>query len=62
MFLVGVELVKFARHLRPGRDLIVLGATVAIALVGNMAYGCAGGMAVHEILKRFPTRGDGPEG
>ncbi len=62
MFLVGVELMKFARHVRPGRDLIVLGATVGIALLTNMAYGFLGGIAVHEALKRIPKRNTGEGG
>ncbi|MRR52759.1 MAG: hypothetical protein EG825_17965, partial [Rhodocyclaceae bacterium] len=54
MFLVGVELIKFTRHLRPGRDLIVLAATVGIALLSNMAFGYLGGIAVNAVLMRVP--------
>jgi len=57
MFLVGVELIKFARHLRPGRDLIVLGVTVAVALLSNMAYGFLAGIAAHRLLHLVLDRG-----
>jgi len=56
MFLVGLQLMKFARHVKPGRDLVVLCSTVGIALLTNMAYGYLGGIAIHEILKRVSAR------
>jgi len=59
MFMVGIELMKFARHVKPGRELVVLAVTVGIALLTNMAYGFLGGIAVHTILARIPSRGAG---
>jgi MFS superfamily sulfate permease-like transporter len=50
MFMVGLELVKFARHLTVGPDLIVLGTTVAIALLTNMALGFVAGIIAHELV------------
>jgi MFS superfamily sulfate permease-like transporter len=47
MFLVGIELTKFARELKPGRDLIPMAATLIAAVVFNMAAGFAVGMIVH---------------
>lgn len=52
MFLVGLELVKFARDLKANKELAPLGATVAGALVANMAVGFLIGMAVHYLLFR----------
>ncbi|MBU2227622.1 MAG: putative sulfate/molybdate transporter [Proteobacteria bacterium] len=50
MFLIGLELTKFVRDVRPGRDLIPLIATVAAALLSNMAVGFAAGLAAHHII------------
>jgi len=52
MFLVGIELTKFARDIRANRDLVPLGATVAGALVFNMAAGFVIGMLAHYIILR----------
>jgi len=57
MFLVGIELIKFARHLRLGRDLLVLAVTVVVALLSNMAYGFIAGVAAHRLLQFFVERG-----
>lgn len=35
---------------RAWRDMVVLGTTVAIALLGNMAFGYLGGIAMHRLL------------
>jgi len=56
MFLVGVELVKFARDVKIGWDLIPMGATVAVSLITNMAFGFAAGLAVHYILQLLLKR------
>ncbi len=52
MFLVGIELVKFVRDVRANRDLAPLGATVAGALVFNMAVGFVLGMLAHYLILR----------
>jgi MFS superfamily sulfate permease-like transporter len=52
LFLVGIELTKFARDIMPNRDLVPLGATVAGALVFNMAIGFVLGMLAHYIILR----------
>jgi MFS superfamily sulfate permease-like transporter len=49
MLMVGIELVKFARDIRVNTDLIAMGATVAVALVGNMAFGFLAGLAAHHL-------------
>ncbi len=50
MFMVGIELVKFVRHVKTGPDLITLGATVAVALLSNMAVGFLAGAVVHLLV------------
>jgi MFS superfamily sulfate permease-like transporter len=61
MFLVGLELVKFARDLKANKELVPLGATVAGALIANMAVGFAVGMAVHYLLFRPGKTPNSPE-
>ena len=53
MFLVGIELTKFARDVRPGRDLIPLLLTIAVSLLTNMAAGFAAGLAVHYGMEKW---------
>ena len=55
MFLVGVELTKFAKNIRPNKDLIPMGATVIISLLSNMALGFVAGLLVYH-LTRFIVR------
>lgn len=49
MFLVGIELAKFAKDIRLSRDLIPTGFTVALSLATNMAFGFLAGMTVHHV-------------
>ena len=56
LLLVGIELTKFARDVRPGRDLLPLAATVAVALWTNMAAGFLAGLAAHYTLKKIQDR------
>ena len=58
MLLVGIELTKFSRDIRIGRDLIPLAATIAVALLANMAVGFAAGLAVHYGMEKFQGRTD----
>ena len=50
MFMVGVEMVKFARDLRFDRHLVPVAATLAGSLLANMAAGFAAGMAAHYLM------------
>jgi len=59
MFLVGIELTRFARDVRWGVDLIPLGATLAVALAGNMAWGFLAGLAVDAACRRWRRRRGG---
>jgi MFS superfamily sulfate permease-like transporter len=56
MFLVGIELMKFARDLRPDRELLPLAATVAGALAVNMAVGFILGLIAHYLISRNHKR------
>ncbi len=60
MFLVGIELVKFARDLRANRELLPVAATLAGSLALNMAAGFGIGLVVHyAVAGRHPgERGD----
>ena len=58
MFLVGVELTKFVKNIRPNKDLVPMGATVIVALLSNMAFGFLAGLAVYH-LTRFIVRRSG---
>jgi hypothetical protein len=49
MFLVGIELVLFARNMRLDRDALPLGATVIVGLLSNMALGFAAGLLVYHL-------------
>ena len=55
MFLVGVELTKFAKNIRPGKDLLPMGATIIVSLLSNMALGFVAGLLVYH-LPRFIMR------
>ncbi len=52
MLMIGIELAKFARHIRPGRDLVALVVTVAVSVLANMAWGFLAGMAAHRLVER----------
>lgn len=53
MFLVGIELTKFARNLRVNKDIIPMVTTVLISLVTNMAYGFLAGLFVSSLIRAF---------
>jgi MFS superfamily sulfate permease-like transporter len=60
MFLVGIELLKFVRHVHSRSDLGVLVVTASVALLTNMAYGYLLGVAAHHVLvfvRRRRSRG-----
>lgn len=56
MFLVGVELVKFARGIHWDRDIIPMGTTLIVSLLTNMAYGFLSGFVVYYLIKSIPGR------
>ena len=62
LFLVGMELVKFGRKLRFGRELIPVAFTVLGAVLLNMAVGFAVGILVHYLMFRGSrNRKEGPQ-
>jgi len=50
MFMVGIELMKFARGVHIGKDLIPLGTTLIVSVSTNMAYGFLAGIASHYLM------------
>ena len=58
MFLVGIELTKFAKDIRLNQDLIPMAVTVIVSLVTNMAYGFLAGLIVYHLI-RFVFRRKG---
>jgi MFS superfamily sulfate permease-like transporter len=51
MFLVGLELTKFAKDIRPNKDLVPLGATLVVSLATNTAYGFLAGLLVYHAIR-----------
>ncbi len=63
MFLVGIEMVKFARDIRLNMDLLPLVFTVGVSLIANMAFGFLSGLIVHyliQLYKRYSIRKNTP--
>lgn len=58
MFLVGIELAKFAKSIRLKKDLIPMGVTLVVSLATNMAYGYLAGLLIyHSIRLMFRKKG-----
>jgi len=51
MFLIGFELAKFAKDIRPNKDLLPMGATLSVSLATNMAFGFLAGLLVHHLIR-----------
>jgi hypothetical protein len=51
LFMVGIELILFAKDVRLDMEVIPLAATVIVALVSNMAFGFLAGLAAHYLLR-----------
>lgn len=51
LLLVGIELIKFGKHLRFDLDLVPVGLTIIIALIFNMALGFFAGLGVYHLIK-----------
>ncbi len=56
MFMVGIELTKFVKDVRIGKDMIPLGVTLVISISTNMAYGFVAGLASHYSILLFLSR------
>ncbi|MEW6608341.1 MAG: putative sulfate/molybdate transporter [bacterium] len=53
MFLVGVELTKFAKDIHLNKDIIPLIVTIGVSLLTNMACGFLAGLIVHYLSKKW---------
>ena len=53
MFMVGLELTKFVKDVRIGKDMIPLCVTLIISITTNMAYGFLAGLASHYLISLF---------
>lgn len=51
LFMVGIELILFAKDVRLNVDVVPLAATVVVSLVSNMAFGFLAGLAAHYLLR-----------
>jgi xanthine/uracil/vitamin C permease (AzgA family) len=58
MFLVGIELTKFAKDIQLNKDMIPMSVTIIVSLATNMAYGFLAGLIVYH-LTRFVFRKKG---
>ena len=57
MFMVGIELTRFAKDVRLGRDIVPLGVTIILSVSTNMAWGFLAGIVSHHLmLKIFRKR------
>lgn len=56
MFLVGIELTRFAWSARFDLELIPMLSTVLVAMLTNMAFGFLTGLAVHHGMRLFSSR------
>lgn len=54
MFMVGVELCKFAKDIRLDKDIIPFGVVIAVSLTINMACGFVGGVLVYHLIRAIP--------
>lgn len=56
MFMVGIELAKFAKEIRWGRDVVAASATVIVSLSTNMAFGFFAGCVVYYLIQYIYRR------
>ena len=56
MFLVGLEMVKFAKDVSFNRELAVLAVTALVSIFTNMAYGFLAGLGAHYLLVFLQNR------
>lgn len=59
MLLVGIEMTRFARNIRPRKDLLPMGATIVVSLLTNMALGFIVGLAVYHATRLIVRRQGG---
>ena len=49
MFMIGIELSKFVKNIRPGKDMIPMIITLVVALIANMFFGFLAGLITHYL-------------
>ena len=52
MFMVGIEMVRFAGDLSGSRQIVPAAVTVLVSVMGNMALGFLAGIAAHRMMER----------
>jgi MFS superfamily sulfate permease-like transporter len=62
MFLVGIELTKFAKDSLWNKDVVPMGTTVIISLLTNMACGFLGGFVMYYLMRIVFKRNDAKNG
>jgi len=50
MFMIGIELIKFVKDVRPDKDMIPMAVTIIVALVSNMFFGFLSGIIIYYFL------------
>lgn len=58
MFMVGMELVKFAKDVRLDKDIIPMGIVVALSIATNMAYGFLAGLVSYHTIQLIHRKKD----
>lgn len=56
MFMVGIEMVRFARDLSGSGQFVPAAATVVVSVFGNMAFGFVAGIVVHRVMEKGKGR------
>lgn len=56
MFMVGIELVKFAKDIHRDEGLISMGVTIIVAFLTNMAWGFLAGIAGYYLIRFFTEK------
>ena len=56
MFMVGIEMVRFARDLSGSGQFVPAAATVVVSVFGNMAFGFVAGIVVHRVMEKWKGR------
>ncbi len=58
MMLVGVEMARFAKDIRPASQFVPMLSTIAVSLLSNMAYGFLAGILTNFLTRHFTERRD----
>lgn len=50
MFMIGIELTKFVKDVKPGKEMIPMVLTVIVVLASNMFFGFLVGIIVYYLI------------